>query len=140
MSINSDKNKSSLRLLEMTSEIVVSFVATNSIDAKSLPALIESVHTSLRALASPKPDNATKPPPAVDIKKSITPDHIICLEDGRKLKMLKRYLRSRYNMTPEEYRQRWSLPADYPMVAPNYAKRRSDFAKEIGLGKKRQVS
>ena len=140
MRINSDKNKPSHQLLEMTSEIVSSFVSSNSVDAKALPGLIESVHASLRALSSEKPDNAAKPPPAVDIAKSITPDHIICLEDGRKLKMLKRYLRSRYNMTPDEYRTRWNLPLDYPMVAPNYAKRRSDFAKEIGLGKKRQVS
>ena len=78
-----------------------------------------------------------RPDPAVAISKSVTPDYLVCLEDGRKLKMLKRYLRSRYDMTPEEYRARWNLPADYPMVAPNYAKRRSEFAKEIGLGRKR---
>ncbi len=142
MGIVNDKHKSSYLLLEMTSQIVSSFVSNNPVDAKSLPALIETVHASLGSLStSPaKPDNAAKPPPAVEIKESVTPDHIICLEDGRKLKMLKRYLRSRYNMTPEEYRQRWNLPLDYPMVAPNYAKRRSEFAKEIGLGKKRRVS
>ena len=140
MSIKNEKHKSSYLLLEMTSEIVSSFVSNNPVDAKSLPTIIETVHTSLRSLSTAKPDNAAKPPPAVGIKESITPDHIICLEDGRKLKMLKRYLRSRYNMTPEEYRQRWNLPLDYPMVAPNYAKRRSEFAKEIGLGKKRQAS
>ena len=140
MSIKTEKHKSSYLLLEMTSEIVSSFVSNNPVDAKSLPTIIETVHTSLRSLSTAKPDNTAKPPPAVEIKESITPDHIICLEDGRKLKMLKRYLRSRYNMTPEEYRQRWNLPLDYPMVAPNYAKRRSEFAKEIGLGKKRQAS
>jgi predicted transcriptional regulator len=98
--------------------------------------LIKSVHETVQDLASDAAAAPTRPDPAVPISKSITPDHIICLEDGRKLKMLKRYLRSRFNLTPDEYRARWGLPSDYPMVAPNYAKRRSDFAKEIGLGRK----
>ncbi len=129
---------SKAELLEMTTEIVASFVANNPVPAGSLPDLIQTVHETVHDLASDAPKEPPRPDPAVPISKSITPDHIICLEDGRKLKMLKRYLRSRYNLTPEEYRARWNLPSDYPMVAPNYAKRRSAFAKEIGLGRKRE--
>jgi len=124
-------------LLEMTTDIVSSFVANNPVAANGLPDLIQTVHDTVEELSSDSVTAAPRPAPAVPISKSITPDHIICLEDGRKLKMLKRYLRSRYNLTPEEYRVRWGLPSDYPMVAPNYAKRRSAFAKEIGLGRKR---
>ena len=124
-------------LLEMTTDIVASFVANNPVPASGLPDLITTVHETVLELASEEPAKPPRPDPAVPISKSITPDHIICLEDGRKLKMLKRYLRSRFDLTPEEYRARWGLPSDYPMVAPNYAKRRSAFAKEIGLGKKR---
>ena len=124
-------------LLEMTTDIVASFVANNPVPASGLPDLITTVHGTVVELASETPATPPRPDPAVPISKSITPDHIICLEDGRKLKMLKRYLRSRFDLTPEEYRARWGLPSDYPMVAPNYAKRRSAFAKEIGLGKKR---
>jgi len=122
----------------MTTSIVSSFVASNSVAADSLPELIKSVHASLSALSAHPNNSGPRPEPAVPIDTSITGDHIICLEDGRELKMLKRYLRSRYNMTPEEYRARWNLPLDYPMVAPNYAKRRSEFAKEIGLGRKKE--
>lgn len=122
-------------ILEMTAEIVSSFVANNTVSSDTLPDLIKSVHATMAEL-SRHGGEPPRPEPAVPIAKSITPDHLICLEDGRKLKMLKRYLRSRYDLTPEEYRARWGLPADYPMVAPNYAKRRSQFAKEIGLGKK----
>ena len=129
---------SKAELLEMTTEIVASFVANNPVPAGSLPDLIQTVHETVHDLASDAPKEPPRPDPAVPISKSITPDHIICLEDARKLKMLKRYLRSRYNLTPEEYRARWNLPSDYPMVAPNYAKRRSAFAKEIGLGRKRE--
>ncbi len=129
---------SKAELLEMTTEIVASFVANNPVPAGSLPDLIQTVHETVHDLATDAPKEPPRPDPAVPISKSITPDHIICLEDGRKLKMLKRYLRSRYNLTPEEYRARWNLPSDYPMVAPNYAKRRSAFAKEIGLGRKRE--
>lgn len=129
--------QSNAELLEMTTDIVASFVANNPVPASGLPDLIETVHHTVQELASDAPAAPPRPDPAVPISKSITPDHIICLEDGRKLKMLKRYLRSRFNLTPEEYRKRWGLPSDYPMVAPNYAKRRSAFAKEIGLGRKR---
>lgn len=128
---------SKAELLEMTTDIVASFVANNAIPAGGLPELLKSVHETVQDLASDEPAAQPRPDPAVAISKSITPDHIICLEDGRKLKMLKRYLRSRYDLTPDEYRARWGLPADYPMVAPNYAKKRSAFAKEIGLGRKR---
>ena len=128
---------SNAELLEMTTDIVSSFVANNPVPANGLPDLLKSVHDAVVELASDKPTAPPRPDPAVAISKSITPDHIICLEDGRKLKMLKRYLRSRYDLTPDEYRARWGLPSDYPMVAPNYAKKRSAFAKEIGLGRKR---
>jgi predicted transcriptional regulator len=127
---------SKAELLELTTDIVASFVANNPVPADRLTDLIKSVHETVQDLASDAAAAPTRPDPAVPISKSITPDHIICLEDGRKLKMLKRYLRSRFNLTPDEYRARWGLPSDYPMVAPNYAKRRSDFAKEIGLGRK----
>jgi len=123
----------------MTAEIVASFVSNNPVPTTALPDLIKSVHAVVSELADPMHAERSRPEPAVPISKSVTPDHIICLEDGRKLKMLKRYLRARYDMTPEDYRARWGLPADYPMVAPNYAKRRSDFAKEIGLGKKKNT-
>lgn len=123
-------------VLRMTTDIVASFVSNNTIPAETVPEVIRQVHRSVHALAhttSEKP--AEKPKPAVPISKSVTEDHIVCLEDGRKLKMLKRYLRSNFNMTPDEYRRKWGLPADYPMVAPSYAKRRSEFAKKIGLGR-----
>ena len=131
-------DNTSTELLEMTADIVASFVANNVVSTSELPDLIERVHATIIALADEHSSGGARPDPAVPIAKSITPDHIICLEDGRKLKMLKRYLRSRYDLTPDQYRTRWGLPADYPMVAPNYAKRRSEFAKEIGLGKKRK--
>lgn len=128
---------SKAELLEMTSDIVSSFVANNPVPAGGLPDLLKTVHETVQDLATGKPANAARAEPAVAISKSVTPDHIICLEDGRKLKMLKRYLRTRYDLSPEQYRARWNLPSDYPMVAPNYAKKRSAFAKEIGLGRKR---
>ncbi len=124
-------------LLEMTSEIVASFVAHNPVPSSTLPDLIKTIHQTMTELSTEEAAPEPRPDPAVPVSKSITPDHIICLEDGRKLKMLKRYLRSRYDLSPDEYRARWNLPPDYPMVAPNYAKRRSAFAKEIGLGRKR---
>ncbi|MEO0721326.1 MAG: MucR family transcriptional regulator [Pseudomonadota bacterium] len=122
-------------LLDMTTQIVSAFVSRNAMSVESLTDLIQDVHKTLSALNRETAAGSERVP-AVPIDKSITPDHIICLEDGRKLKMLKRYLRSRYDLSPEEYRARWGLPADYPMVAPNYAKRRSEFAKQIGLGRK----
>jgi predicted transcriptional regulator len=122
--------------MRMTTDIVASFVSNNAVSSEELSDLIRSVH---RALVSLKGDAAAEPSerrkPAVPVNRSIHNDYIVCLEDGKKLKMLKRYLRSSYNMTPEEYRKRWGLPADYPMVAPAYAARRSEFAKKIGLGK-----
>jgi len=122
-------------VLEMTAEIVSSFVANNPVQPGALPDLIKAVHATIDSLAKGGAETGDRPEPAVPIEKSITPEHLICLEDGKKLKMLKRYLRTRYDLTPEDYRKRWGLPLDYPMVAPNYAKRRSKFAKEIGLGK-----
>ncbi|MEO0879562.1 MAG: MucR family transcriptional regulator [Pseudomonadota bacterium] len=121
--------------LSLTTDIVSAYVSNNTVQADKVPALIQEVHDTVKALASGAAANAGNQEPAVPIKKSITPDHIICLEDGKKLKMLKRYLRTQYNLSPEDYRRKWGLPADYPMVAPNYAKRRSQFAKEIGLGR-----
>jgi predicted transcriptional regulator len=124
-------------LLEMTVEIVSSYVANNVLQAGALPDLIKTVHATITGLTHQTAAPAEKLEPAISVAKSVTPEFIVCLEDGRKLKMLKRYLRTRYDMTPEEYRAKWNLPADYPMVAPNYAKLRSRHAKQIGLGKKR---
>jgi len=125
-------------VLGMTTGIVSSFVSNNTVPAADLPGLIKSVHDAISALSEGEDSDSEALSPAVPVSKSITPDFLICLEDGRKLKMLRRYLRSRYSMTPEEYRERWNLPADYPMVAPNYAKLRSKHAKNIGLGKKKK--
>ena len=125
-------------VLGMTTGIVSSFVSNNTVPASELPGLIRSVHAAITNLSSDEQAETEELSPAVPVSKSITPDFLICLEDGRKLKMLRRYLRARYSMTPEEYRERWNLPADYPMVAPNYAKLRSKHAKTIGLGKKKK--
>ena len=122
-------------LLELTSEIVAAHVSNNTLAVNDLPQLIKDVYFTLANVGENQGLSERLNPP-VSIKKSVTPDFIVCLEDGKKLKMLKRHLKTAYNMTPEEYRQRWSLPLDYPMVAPNYAKHRSDLAKEIGLGRK----
>lgn len=122
--------------LRMTTDIVASFAANNTIAVEQLPELIRSVHRTMTGLARGEEDRGLeKPKPAVAANKSVHNDYIICLEDGKKLKMLKRYLRSTYDMSPEDYKKRWGLPADYPMVAPSYAARRSEFAKRIGLGK-----
>ena len=121
-------------LLALTTEIVAAHVANNNTPVSDLPQLIQEVYRTLASVGT-VPVALERPQPAVPIKKSVTPDYIICLEDGKKLKMLKRYLRSRYDLTPEEYRAKWGLPADYPMVAPNYAAQRSEFAKKIGLGR-----
>ena len=135
MSDNADLDQ----LLSLTTNIVSSHVANNAVQVSELPLLIQSVYT---ALATASSTNATLQPihlqPAVPIRRSITPNFLICLEDGKKLKILKRHLKSRYNMTPKEYRERWGLPPDYPMVAPNYAIQRSKLAKQIGLGTKRR--
>ena len=126
-------------LITLTGQIVSAFVSKNSVQASDLPALIRSVYQALKSAGQPsvaQPEGPTELKPAVPIKKSVTPDYIVCLEDGKKLKMLKRHLNSSYNMTPDEYRARWGLPADYPMVAPNYAKSRSDLALKLGLGRR----
>jgi predicted transcriptional regulator len=134
--VSSNSALSADELMRMTSEIVASFVSNNPVTAESLPDVIRSVYRTVSGLAgAAAPKAEDKPRPAVPVGKSVTNDYIVCLEDGRKLKMLKRYLRSSYNMTPDDYRKRWGLPADYPMVAPAYAARRSEFAKKIGLGK-----
>ena len=124
-------------ILRMSSDIVAAYVSQNNVTSSQIPDIIQQVFTVLTEISNGKDDSGAKVgKPAVAIRRSVTPDFIICLEDGRKLKMLKRYLRTAFNLTPEEYRSRWNLPPDYPMVAPNYAKRRSDFAKKIGLGRK----
>ena len=121
----------------LTAQIVAAFLSNNAMAIADLPSVIQSVHRALSDVASPPPAPvAKKLVPAVSIKKSVTPDYIICLEDGKQLKMLKRHLATSYNMTPDEYRVRWGLPPDYPMVAPNYAAQRSSLAKSIGLGRK----
>ncbi len=124
--------------LELAAQIVSAHVSNNTVEAAALPALIQEVYKALSGLKGGVSEAAAteKPVPAVPIKKSVYPDYIVCLEDGKKLKMLKRHLQSSYNMTPDQYRERWGLPRDYPMVAPSYAERRSDLAKEIGLGRK----
>jgi len=124
----------SSEILALTTNIVAAHVSNNSVAVGDLPKLIREVHETLAKIETDGGAPAERPTPAVPIKKSVTPDYIICLEDGKKLKMLKRHLKTAYNMTPEEYREKWALPADYPMVAPNYAKQRSRLAKEIGLG------
>lgn len=120
----------------LTVDIVASYVSNNTVAADDLPAVIDQVYQSLRKIENGQSLDAA-PDLAVPVKRSITPDFIICLEDGKKLKMLRRHLRSRYGLTPDEYRERWGLPANYPMVAPNYAKKRRELAKKIGLGKKK---
>jgi MucR family transcriptional regulator, transcriptional regulator of exopolysaccharide biosynthesis len=126
----------SSELLKLVSEIVASYVSNNPVPVSELPAMIRSVHATLGGLSgSLAIDAVTSQKPAVTVKKSITPEYLICLEDGKKLKMLKRYLRSRYGLSPDQYRTKWGLPADYPMVASNYAAQRSEFAKKIGLGR-----
>ncbi|MDZ4760707.1 MAG: MucR family transcriptional regulator [Alphaproteobacteria bacterium] len=123
-------------ILRITSEIVSSFVSNNPVTTEGLPDVIRSVHKTVASLSKARELKVEdKPKPAVNIGKSITNDYIICLEDGKKLKMLKRYLHSRYDMSPDEYRRRWGLAPDYPMVAPSYTERRSEFAKKIGLGR-----
>jgi predicted transcriptional regulator len=123
-------------LLRMTADVVAAYVSNNTLPTAQLAEVINAVYSSLKALE----DQVTQPQPeplkpAVPIRKSVTPEFLICLEDGKKLKMLKRHLRSTYNMTPDDYRAKWGLPPDYPMVAPSYAERRSEFAKKIGLGR-----
>jgi predicted transcriptional regulator len=132
-----DPKMDSNELLALTTDIVASHVANNSVAVADLSRLIQQVYSALAGVGSAG-GAVERPNPAVPIKRSITPDYVICLEDGKKLKMLKRHLKTRYNLSPDEYRERWGLPNDYPMVAPNYAKQRSALAKKIGLGTKRR--
>ncbi|MFW2830572.1 MucR family transcriptional regulator [Sphingomonas sp. ID0503] len=124
-------------LVALTADIVSAHVSNNSVAIGDLPNLIQSVHKALTGLGTaPEPEAPARPEPAVSIRSSIKPDYIVCLEDGKKLKMMKRHLMTHFNLTPQQYREKWGLPADYPMVAPNYADRRRVLAKEIGLGRK----
>jgi predicted transcriptional regulator len=132
-----DKGADPAELLRMAVDIVSAFVSNNSLPVSQISEVIEAVFNSLKALNGGAAAGTAEPPkPVVPIRRSITPEYLVCLEDGKKLKMLKRHLRAAYNMTPDEYRAKWGLPPDYPMVAPNYAAQRSDFAKKIGLGRK----
>jgi predicted transcriptional regulator len=125
--------------IELTAEIVSAYVSNNTVAAGDLPALINQVHAALSRVSGKSGDAAAESlKPAVSLKKSVTPEYIVCLEDGKKFKSLKRHLRTQYNMTPEQYREKWGLGADYPMVAPNYAAARSQLAKQMGLGQQRR--
>jgi predicted transcriptional regulator len=134
--MSDDKDSSSADLLRMTAEVAAAYVSNNTLPATDLTEVIRTIYASLQSLVRSEGVATTSQKPMVPIKKSVTPEYIICLEDGKKLKMLKRHLRTAYRMTPEEYRAKWGLPADYPMVAPTYAQQRSVFAKRIGLGRK----
>ncbi|GMM92874.1 MucR family transcriptional regulator [Qipengyuania sp. MTN3-11] len=123
-------------LITLTSEIVAAHVSNNNVNVDEVPTLISSIYSALAGLGAENVEEEAAPEPAVSIRSSVKPDYIVCLEDGKKLKMLKRYLRTNYDMSPEEYRERWNLPSDYPMVAPNYAEKRRELAKKIGLGRK----
>jgi len=123
-------------LLTMTANVVAAYVSNNTVTEGDLSKVIRGVYDTLASVGSPGEPVKERPAPAVPIKKSVTPDYVICLEDGKKLKMLKRHLKTSYDLTPDQYRERWGLPADYPMVAPNYAKQRSRLARKIGLGTK----
>jgi predicted transcriptional regulator len=134
-----NESAASTNFIELAADIVSAYVSNNSVPAGDLPGLISEVHLALQKVGNGAAEApAEAPKPAVSIKKSITPDYIICLEDGKKFKSLKRHLRTQYNMTPEQYREKWGLAPDYPMVAPNYAKARSELAKEMGLGQQRR--
>jgi len=125
--------------IELTAGIVSAYVSNNTVASSDIPSLINQVHSALLRVSTGTSDAQPEPlKPAVSIKKSITPDHLICLEDGKKFKSLKRHLRTQYNMTPEQYREKWGLAPDYPMVAPNYAQARSQLAKQMGLGQQRR--
>lgn len=128
-------NSTNTDVLGLTAQIVSAHVSHNSVTPEGLAPLIQEVYRTLSSVGS-EPAQAARPEPAVPVKKSVFADHIVCLEDGRKLKMLKRHLKTSFNLTPEQYRERWNLPASYPMVAPNYARQRSNLAKKIGLGTK----
>ncbi|OBX20896.1 transcriptional regulator [Erythrobacter sp. QSSC1-22B] len=130
------ENDTSEMLITLTSDIVAAHVSNNSVSVDEVPTLISKIYGALVELGTKDEPVEERPEPAVSIRASVKPDYIVCLEDGKKFKMLKRHLMTRYNMTPDDYRARWNLPADYPMVAPNYAATRRDLAKKIGLGRK----
>lgn len=134
--MNDSESDNKEELLGLTTQIVSAYLSNNTVAANEIPGVIDQVYKTLNTVKGESYMTAARPQPAVPIKRSVTPDYIVCLEDGKKLKMLKRHLKTAYNMTPEEYRERWGLPADYPMVAPNYAEQRSKLAKDIGLGQK----
>jgi len=137
MTEESFKTVSRQDLLRMSAGIVSSYISQNNVSGSEIPEVIDLVYEALSGVSSgPVDKGADTGKPAVAIRRSVMPDFIVCLEDGRKMKMLKRHLRTAFNLSPEQYRSRWGLPHDYPMVAPNYAKRRSDFAKKIGLGRR----
>jgi len=125
-------------LLTLTADIVAAHVSNNSVAVNDLPTLIQNVHSALNGISGKNAAPEPRPEPKVPIRSSVKPDFIVCLEDGKRLKMLKRHLMTHYNMTPDQYRQKWGLAADYPMVAPNYAEQRRTLAKSIGLGTKRR--
>ncbi|MFD1703011.1 MucR family transcriptional regulator [Methylopila henanensis] len=132
------ENATTANYIELAADIVSAYVSNNSVPAADLPALIADVHVALSRVSEGEAEPvAEAPKPAVPVRKSVTPDFIVCLEDGKKFKSLKRHLRTQYDMSPEEYREKWGLPADYPMVAPNYAAARSELAKKMGLGQQR---
>lgn len=133
-----EQNAQAEMLITLTSDIVAAHVSNNSVSVSDLPVLIQNVYGALSGLQAAPPPPEVKLEPAVSVRSSIKPDYIVCLEDGKKLKMLKRHLMTHYQMTPDDYRTKWSLPADYPMVAPNYAEQRRTLAKKIGLGTKRR--
>jgi predicted transcriptional regulator len=134
-----NENSSGSSYIELTASIVSAYVSNNTVPAQDLSTLINQVHAALTRVSSGQGEVASEPlKPAVSVKKSITADYIVCLEDGKKFKSLKRHLRTQYNMTPDQYREKWNLPSDYPMVAPNYAIARSELAKQMGLGQQRR--
>lgn len=137
MTEENTKQSSTPEMMQMAVDIVSAYVGNNSVSAAQVPEVINTVYASLLAIGETGNGPAETLKPAVPIRRSITPDYLVCLEDGKKLKMLKRHIRAVYGLSPEEYRMKWGLPADYPMVAPNYAKQRSNFAKQIGLGRKK---
>lgn len=131
-----NQNEMAETLITLTADIVAAHVSNNSVAVADLPLIIQNVHSALAGLGTPTAEAEVKQEPAVSIRSSIKPDYVVCLEDGKKLKMLKRHLMTHYQMTPDDYRAKWNLPADYPMVAPNYAEQRRTLAKKIGLGTK----
>ncbi len=133
------ENATNNNFIELTAEIVSAYVSNNTVSSGDIPALINQVHAALTRVSGAPGEAPAEPlKPAVSVKRSITPEYLVCLEDGKKFKSLKRHLRTQYNITPEQYRDKWNLPPDYPMVAPNYAAARSELAKQMGLGQQRR--